>query len=105
ISFGSVPESDIAVSPPAGAKIVDLSSQTGSAVSGGSANAPVTGLAAVQAAAPFPVVAPDTLVGLPRRDWRLVGPADSRSVLVVYGQGLGAIVVVERQPDAAKAGQ
>ena len=105
ISFGSVPESDIAVSPPAGAKIVDLSSQTGSAVSGGSANAPVTGLAAVQAAAPFPVVAPDTLVGLPRRDVRLVGPADSRSVLVIYGQGLGAIIVVERKPDAAKAGQ
>ena len=105
ISFGSVPDSDIAVSPPAGAKIVDLSSQTGSAVSGGSANAPVTGLAAVQAAAPFPVVAPDTLVGLPRRDVRLVGPADSRSVLVIYGQGLGAIIVVERKPDAAKAGQ
>ena len=60
ISFGSVPESDIAVSPPAGAQVVDLSSQTGSAVSGGSsANAPVTGLAAVQAAAPFTVVAPD----------------------------------------------
>ncbi len=105
ISFGSVPESDIAVSPPAGAKVVDLSSQTGTAVSGGNANAPVTGLPAVQAAAPFPVVAPETLVGLPRRDVRLVGPADSRSVLVVYGQGLGAIVVVERKPDAAKAGQ
>ena len=60
----------------------------------------MTGLAAVQAAAPFPVVAPDTLVGLPRRDVRLVGPSDSRSVLVVYGQGLGAILVVERQPDA-----
>ena len=26
-------------------------------------------------------------------------------MLVVYGQGLGAIVVVERKPDAAKAGQ
>ena len=44
--------------------------------------APVTGLAAVQAAAPFTVVAPDTLVGLPRQDVRLVGPADSQSVLV-----------------------
>ncbi len=59
----------------------------------------------MQAAAPFPVVAPDSLVGLPRQDVRLVGPADSQSVLVVYGQGLGAIVVVERKQDTAKAGQ
>jgi hypothetical protein len=62
--------------------------------------APVSGLAAVRAAAPFAVVAPDTLVGLPRRDVRLVGPADGRSVLAVYGQGLGAVVVVERKHDA-----
>jgi hypothetical protein len=98
ISYGSVSDSDIQVSPPAGTKIVDLSSQSQS----GSATdtPPVTGLAAVQAAAPFTVVAPDTLVGLPRQDVRLVGPSDSRSVLVVYGQGLGAILVVERQPDA-----
>ncbi len=105
ISFGSVPDSDVAVPPPAGATVVDLSSQSGSGTSGAGAAAPVTGLPAVQAAAPFTVVAPDTLVGLPRQDVRLVGPADSRSVIVVYGQGLGAIVVVERTADAAKAGQ
>ena len=39
----------------------------------------MTGLAAVQAAAPFAVVAPDTLVGLPRQDVRLVGGADAKS--------------------------
>ena len=105
ISFGSVSDSVIDVSPPAGAKIVDVSSQTGSGTSGGTSTPPVTGLPAVQAAAPFTVVAPDTLVGLPRQDVRLVGPADSQSVLVVYGQGLGAIVVVERKQDTAKAGQ
>ena len=104
ISFGSVPDSDIAVSPPAGATIVDLSSQAGSGTSG-SGPAPSTGLAAVQAAAPFPGVAPDTLGGLPLQDVRLVGPADSQSVLVAYGQGLGAIIVVERKQDTSKAGQ
>ena len=98
ISFGSVSDSDVEVTPPAGTKIVDLSSQSQSG--SGTETPPVTGLAAVQGAAPFPVVAPDTLVGLPRQDVRLVGPSDSRSVLVVYGQGLGAILVVERQPDA-----
>jgi outer membrane lipoprotein-sorting protein len=102
ITFGAVSDSDINVAPPAGAKIVDLSSQGATPGSGGTA--PVTGLAAVQAAAPFPVVAPDTLVGLPRQDVRLVGPADSRSALVVYGQGLGAIVVVERKQDTANGG-
>jgi uncharacterized protein YbjT (DUF2867 family) len=35
---------------------------------------------------------------------RLVGPADSRSVVVVYGEGLGAILVVERPADTAKHG-
>jgi hypothetical protein len=51
----------------------------------------------VTSAAPFHVVAPDTLVGLPRQDIRLVG---GKTVLVTYGQGLGAIVVVERAADA-----
>jgi outer membrane lipoprotein-sorting protein len=109
ISFGAVPEADIAVSPPAGANVVDLSTQAGTGAGTGGApgkggGAPVTGLAAVQAAAPFAVVAPDTLVGLPRRDVRLVGPPpDGRSVLAVYGQGLGAVVVVEREHDAGKS--
>jgi outer membrane lipoprotein-sorting protein len=97
ISFGDVPNSDVQVSPPAGAKVVDLSTQTNG--TGKDSGKPITGLAPVQAAAGFPVTAPDTLVGLPRKDVRLVGPADSRAALVVYGQGLGAIVLVERAKD------
>lgn len=104
ISFGPVPDSDVTVAPPAGAKVVDLSQQaTGQGTDPGSKTTPVTGLAAVQAAVSFPVVAPDTLVGLPRQDVTLVGPQDSKSALVVYGQGLGAIVVLERAHDAAAA--
>ncbi len=102
VSFGAVPDSDVRVEPPAGAKVVDLSSQaTGNDT--GSKTAPVTGLPAVQAAVSFPVVAPDTLVGLPRQNVSLVGPKDSNSVVVVYGQGLGAIVVLERAKDMAGA--
>jgi hypothetical protein len=97
VSYGDVPNSDVQVAPPAGAKIIDLSSQ---AQSGGTdkSTPPVTGLAAVTAAAPFTVVAPDTLVGLPRQDVRLVG---GKTVIAVYGQGLGAVAVVERAPDTA----
>jgi hypothetical protein len=95
ISFGPVSSSDVDVSPPANAKTVDLGSLARSAakVPAGS----VSGLDAVKAKAGFPVVAPDTLVGLPRRDVRLVGDG----VLVVYGQGLGAILLIEHKADTA----
>ena len=101
VTYGAVPDSDVQVSPPAGAKIVDLSSQTQSAGNGkDTSTPPVTGLAAVQNAAPFAAVVPDTLVGLPRQDVRLVA---GKTVIAVYGQGLGAIVVVERAKDAGAA--
>jgi hypothetical protein len=96
ISYGSVPSSSVAIAPPAGAKVVDLGAPSGS---GGAAHPkPVTGLDAVRAAAGFDVVAPDTIAGLPRTDARLVG---GRLVVLVYGQGPGAVVVTERKLDAA----
>ncbi len=98
VSYGAVSASDVDVTPPAGAKVVDLGSGQASGSTGDKGGAPVTGLGAVQAAAGFPVAAPDSLVGLPLKDVRLVG---GKSVLVVYGQGLGAIAVLERQPDAS----
>jgi outer membrane lipoprotein-sorting protein len=99
ISYGSVASSDVEVAPPTGAKVVDLG--TSSKSDNGSSQPAVTGLAAVQAAAPFTVVAPDSLVGLPRRDVRLIG---GDTVLVLYGQGLGGVALVERQADTAATG-
>jgi len=104
ISYGSVSDSDVDIAPPADAKVVDLSAQTNGSESGGNATPAVTGLDAVQADADFPVVAPDSLLGLPRRDVRLVGGSDSKTVLAVYGQGLGAVVVVERKADGGSPG-
>ncbi len=106
ISFGAVAASDVVVSPPAGAKVVDLSSaqSPSSSTDTSPANGAITGLDAVQAAAGFPVTAPDTLVGLPRKDVRLVGGSDSKTAIAVYGQGLGAIVLVERSAAAASSG-
>jgi outer membrane lipoprotein-sorting protein len=101
ISYGSVPASDVEVQPPAGTKVVDLGSP--SQESSGAKTAPVTGVAAVQAAAGFPVTAPDALVGLPRQDVRLVGPADSKAALVLYGHGLGGLVVIERKADSTQS--
>ena len=96
ISYSRVPASDVAISPPRGAKTIDLGSVAKEAGHSGGSKA-VSGLAAARAAAGFPVVAPDTLVGLPRRDVRTVGTGHSKTVLVVYGRGLGALVVVERK--------
>jgi outer membrane lipoprotein-sorting protein len=104
IAYGSVPASDVEVAPPAGAKVVDLGSAAGHSSSGGDGKqrSSVSGLAAVQAQTGFPVKAPATLVGLPRQDVRLVGPK-SDAALVVYGHGLGAIVVLERNAASAQS--
>jgi outer membrane lipoprotein-sorting protein len=105
ISYGAVPDSDVNVTPPASAKVVDLSSATdpgsGSGSGQGSQPAPITGLAAVQAAAGFTVTAPATLDGLTQQDVRLVNLKDNKVALVTYGKGLGAIVVAE-MPSTAK---
>jgi outer membrane lipoprotein-sorting protein len=93
ISYGSVPASDVEVAPPSGTKVADLAAPAGHGKEHASS---VTGLAALQAHVGFPVKAPKTLVGLPLQDIRLV----QKAALVVYGHGLGAIVVLERRADA-----
>ncbi|HET7759612.1 MAG TPA: hypothetical protein VFK62_06790, partial [Gaiellaceae bacterium] len=100
VTFGSVPASDVDVSPPAGARVTDLGNL---ARRGGKhhAKAATPSGSAALAAAPFNAVAPATLVGLPRQDVRLVSSGDNRALLAVYGHGLGAIVVLEH---AAKGG-
>ena len=40
--------------------------------------------------------APDTLIGLPRQSVRVISAGDHRVALVVYGQGLGALAVVQQ---------
>jgi hypothetical protein len=104
IAYGPVSSDAVDVAPPASAKVVDLGALATGKGSDSSKSAPVTGLDAVRAAAGFTVTAPDTLVGLPRRDVRLVGSGDNKAAVVTYGQGLGAIVVVERPATASNGG-
>jgi hypothetical protein len=105
ITYGSVDPSALAVTPPAGAKVVDLATpaHAGSKDNGG--GAPTQGLTAVQAAVPFTLKAPDTLVGLPRTGVRLVSDGKDPAALVTYGQGLGAIAVLERSASTAASGK
>ena len=53
---------------------------------------------------PFTLAAPDTLVGLPRTDVRLVSDGEQPAALVTYGKGLGGIAVIERSADHGRRG-
>lgn len=102
ISFGPVPASDFKVSPPHGAKVVkvttagDLGKRSGHRPKDARRQPQVMGAAAVAAHLPFKLVAPKTLVGLPRQSVTLLDWGGSPAALVTYGQHLGAIAVVEQ---------
>ncbi|MDX6572287.1 MAG: hypothetical protein QOC86_1443 [Gaiellales bacterium] len=102
ISYGSVDASAFAIAPPAGAKVVDLGDLGHSGSAGASHPAAVEGVPAVQAALPFSLAAPATLVGLPRTGVRLISEGKQPAALVTYGQSLGAIAVIERSSKAAE---
>src|SRR6478752_1224495 len=94
IKYGSVPLSTVAIAPPAGAKVVDLAAPSGGKQGKSEAR---------QAKLPFQVVAPDSLAGLKHSATRVVGHGQHRGVLVVYGEGLGAITVLERKAGSGSA--
>ncbi len=105
ITFGGVSDGDVSISPPAGATVVDLSPPSGHDSSSGDTNSQsIEGLAAVKAAANFPVTFPDSVAGRARTAVRLVGSGDSQVAVAVYGENLGAIAVVERKAAADHAG-
>ena len=101
ITYGPVDASNFAVSPPAGAKVVNVTVPSGSGSKGSLAHgkghaASVTGVAAVARRVHFALVSPERLVGLPRRSVRLLDWGGSPAALVTYGENLGGIVVIEQ---------
>jgi hypothetical protein len=104
IGYGPVDRSALAVHLAPGTKIVRVHPPTGHAGEKGGAKTAghASGLAAVQHAVPFSLTAPATLVGVPRQAVRLVGGEGTPAALVVYGHGLGAIVVLEQQATPQK---
>ncbi|HUZ85310.1 MAG TPA: hypothetical protein VMU66_11480, partial [Gaiellales bacterium] len=97
ISFGRVPASDLQVSVPHGVKIVRIHAPAQRSQTASAHAKPVTGAAAVAAVLPFRLAAPASVVGVPRRAVRLVTVGKTPAALVVYGRGLGAIVVLEQR--------
>jgi outer membrane lipoprotein-sorting protein len=97
VSFGKVDASAFSVSPPANAKVVDLTSPLRQSDKGHGSQTPVSGASAVQKELAFPLAAPATLDGLPRQEVRLASVNSSKAALVLYGKGLGGIAVVEQR--------
>ncbi len=94
ISYGSVPASVFAITPPKGAHVVDVTPPSGG---GGSKGKQVAGLRAVRRALPFTLSAPSRLAGKSRQEVKLLG---HDGALVNYGQGLDGLAVIERKADA-----
>jgi outer membrane lipoprotein-sorting protein len=95
IEFGAVSDSVFEVTPPPGAKVVDLNPPEGGTEEGNGDRAPVTGLDAVQRQTSFPLSAPPSLAGMARNEVRLVSGGSDAGALVTYGKGLGGIAVLE----------
>jgi outer membrane lipoprotein-sorting protein len=111
ISFAQVPESDVDVAAPQGAKVVDMSSRQEKAA-GKAKQAHEQGkkdahqeqsVDEVQSQVGFKLAAPESLAGLPRQAVRTVKHGDDApaGAVAVYGKGLGAIVVLQQDAKTA----
>jgi outer membrane lipoprotein-sorting protein len=101
ISYGAVPASDFAISPPPNAKVVRVDVPTGNGTGGHGKESAVTGKAAVAKRLSFPLSAPSTLVGLPLQGVRLIDWKGTPAALVTYGKNLGGIAVIEQPAGSA----
>jgi hypothetical protein len=95
ISYGKIAASRVSTTPPAGAKVTEINPPSGVDARGKPVH--VEGADAVQKAIDFPLAAPATLAGLPRRSVQLMRIGAEKGALVTYGQGLGAIAVFEHR--------
>ncbi|HEY8808917.1 MAG TPA: hypothetical protein VIM28_02745 [Solirubrobacterales bacterium] len=92
VSFEAVSASVFEISPPQGAKVVDLSPS--SEVDQKDPRSAV-GAEAVQQGLGFPLVAPSSLAGLPQGEVRSIEIDGKTAALATYGKGLGGIAVIE----------
>jgi hypothetical protein len=126
ISYGQIADSDLSITPPAGDKVVKVSTagshgvaplapqaaaKAARAMHAQAKHAHVSGVAAVARHVSFTLAAPKALAGLPRADVSLLDWGGKPAALVTYGQGLGAIAVIEQSasgqaaPSAASSGR
>jgi hypothetical protein len=103
VSYGTIGSDVFNIAVPSGAHLVKVAAPAGTgAADRPSANgkshkrhAGVTGLKAVARRLSFKLVAPRKLVGLPRESLSLLDTGTQHGALLVYGQYLGGVVVIE----------
>jgi outer membrane lipoprotein-sorting protein len=97
VSYGPIDASVFDTSPPKGTKTVDIDPQVTDAHGRPTR---VRGVEAVQRRLGFTLSAPDELAGLPRTDVRLVNMGGTPGAVSVYGEGMGAVVVLQSKAPA-----
>jgi outer membrane lipoprotein-sorting protein len=97
VSYGAIADSTFEADPPKGTRLVEIDPVTGSDAHGRPTR--VHGVDAVQEKLGFELSAPKELAGLPRTSVRLVDAGGSPAALSVYGEGMGAILVLQREAD------
>jgi outer membrane lipoprotein-sorting protein len=94
VSFEAVSASTFEISPPAGAKFVNISPQSAAGENQQDPSSQV-GAEAVQKSLDFQLVAPGSLAGLPQGEVRSIEVDGKTAALATYGKGLGGIAVIE----------
>lgn len=100
VSYGAIGGGVFNIKPPSGAHVVSIATPSGAGASdrpsakAGKDHDQVTGVKAVARHLPFSLAAPQTAGGMTLSSASLLGGA-RHGALLVYGQGLGAVVVTE----------
>ena len=112
LEFGPVDGSVFDIDPPANAKEIDVTALRREAAAKAAktgktpAKKAVTGLRAVQAKLPFRISAPKVIAGRKLEVVALMGKGDEAAALLTYGNGLGAVAVVQSvaKPEPKESG-
>lgn len=111
VTYGTVDSSVFSIQKPSGYHAVNVatpssasSSQTPATRGKEGRHSDITGVSAVAKALKFKLSAPASLAGRKRQSVSLLG-SGRRGALLIYGQGLGAIVVMEQPAGAGGASQ
>jgi hypothetical protein len=99
IQYGAVSSARLALTLPAGTKIVHVHKPSQTRLHSKTAHsaADATGTAAVSRAVGFRLAAPAKLAGLAQRQVRSVDVGKSPAALLTYGRGLGTVFVLEQR--------
>ena len=101
VSYGEIDDSTFDTEPPEGTHVVEIDPIT---IDGRGRATRVRGVEAVRRRLPFELSAPAELAGLPRTEVRLVNGGGSPGAVSVYGEGMGAIVVLQHEAGPQDAG-